>query len=144
MTGFSPSSEARAIAAAGLKAGLGGSAIVGFLLAGGFAFGGSEFSFHSIYVSIWIGGAAFIISSVIGTIAVLFCLLIFGLPLAGLARTHLEGASGVAVALTAAFFVSALLAGIYGSPESILIILAYAVPAAILYRREILLERIFE
>lgn len=86
-------------------------------------------------------GFILFLSISIGTIAIALCLTLFGLPIAYLLRDSLATGFGSTVAMLSAVIVSALVALLVSGGPAVLVILPYAIPAAIFFRREILLER---
>ena len=81
----------------------------------------------------------FPIAFIIGLIGVALCLAIFG-PITRMALTRwgLKGPAGAARVLAAAVMISSIPALLLGSLNAIAIILPFAVPAALFYRRELL------
>lgn len=93
-----------------------------------------------------LGGMAFAgiivvfpIAFIVGLIAVALCLALLG-PLArlALAKWGLDGSAGLARALSVATFVSVVPAILFDSVGALVFILPYAIPAAFLYRRELI------
>lgn len=91
-----------------------------------------------------LGGLAIGLGTLAGSIAVAVYLLIFGVPIALLFRHRLNGRLGVAIsiifaAIASAFAYVRFFDGLYEmSYEALAIVLAFAVPAALLYWRSVL------
>lgn len=142
LLGAPPSPEARAIAGAAIFSGVSGAAVLTAVVA------------FRIFASLegdplWslvLLALAFTLAFIGGTIATALMLLLAGAALARLSRSFLETRLGLVVAMGSAILVSLILglliAGSDGVSGASIVIMAYAIPAAILYRREILTERI--
>jgi len=86
------------------------------------------------------------ISFAVGGVAIALCLMLFGHPIAKLSTGFLESAEGMLICFASAFAALGVLSGavffaLGGSPLFFVLALPYAIPAAILFRSEILLER---
>lgn len=136
--GTSP--EFRAIASSALKA-----AIIGAVpIATIFALGSSlppyanDFALSRFLMLLSLSLA---IAFVAGAIATGLCLTLAGSFLARLMGQRLDTLTGFAIVLSAAIIASIGFAMPFDEPMLALVCLLFAVPAAILYRREVLLER---
>jgi len=140
-----PSPEARAIAAASIKSAPIGAAIIVILF---FVPLIGEVSLDQLFTSLWMVGFAWVIATFIGMIATGLCLLILGSVIARVSRAFLANSRGLALAIGSALGAIVLIGAILGWasgewPTILLLSMPYAVPAAVLYRREILLESAF-
>jgi len=141
-----PSPEARAITAASIKSAPIGAAIIVLLFFGTPLLG--EATLDQLLALWWMIGLAWVIATFIGVIATGLCLLLFGSVIARASRAFLASSAGLAFAVGGSLAVTLLIGGTLtlarGDWQAVLLVcLPYALPAAILYRREILLERAF-
>ncbi|MEE4339707.1 hypothetical protein, partial [Erythrobacter sp.] len=141
-----PSPEARAIAAASIKSAPIGAAIIVLLFFGAPLLG--EVSLDQLFASLWMIGLAWAIATFIGMIATGLCLLLFGSVIARVSRAFLATSGGLALAVSSSLGAVLLIGAIPGWASGdwqmvLLLCLPYALSAAILYRREILLESAF-
>lgn len=141
-----PPPEARAITVASIKSAPIGAAIIVLLFFGAPSLG--EATLDQLLASWWMIGLAWVIATFLGVIATGLCLLLFGSVIARASRAFLASSAGLALALFSSLAVTLLMGGAIamtgGEWQAVLLIcLPYALPAAILYRREILLESAF-
>lgn len=149
MRRFGSSPETRAIAPATLQAALLGAV----LLAASFLIARVIFA-HADPHDLWLASAllSLVFGFIFGGLGIGLALMLAGVPIARAAGEWLEGRSGMAIALAASL---ACTAGIYAltvekpfapTQEAIFpfVTLCFALPAALLYRRQVLLERGFE
>ena len=113
-------------------------------------FGGAfaSFSLEDILSFLVVGGAAIAVGSIGGTFVVAFYLVLFGLPVALLLGERIRTPAGLAIAmatgLSAAVVVSRWMWGMpsaSGKPavwEEAMVISCFVVPAAWLYRRQVI------
>ena len=146
MRRFGSSPETRAIAPAAIQSAAIGAILLSLLfLATGFDNDGDHN--FMIYFALVIG--ALVIGFVIGGIATGLVLMLAGVPIARLAGDRLERASGLGLALTVAaigiacFYIIAVGEPLTTPPQlaAIILPLCFALPAALLYRKQVLLER---
>jgi hypothetical protein len=140
--GFSPSSNLLAVFPASLKAALIGSTIVTFFATLSFGLPSVDLA-SDIFRLFGTVAFVFVICLFTSTIVITLLLMIFGLAIAYLARDVLTTATGSAIALASAVALSALVAILLGGLGGIIFVLPFSIPAAILFRREILLESTF-
>jgi len=141
-----PSPEARAITAASIKSAPIGAAIVALLFFGTPLLG--EATLDQLLALWWMIGLAWVIATFVGVIATGLCLLLFGSAIARISRAFLATLGGLAFAVGSAvgavLLIGAMLGLASGDWQTVLLLgVPYAVPAAVLYRREVLLERAF-
>lgn len=98
-------------------------------------------SIDSFVGNLTFAGFVFLIALVVGTIATALCLTIFGLPAAHLLQRSLATPTGATMAMLVAIVASAIVAFLISGGPAILVILPFSIPAAIYFRRDILLER---
>ncbi len=84
-----------------------------------------------------------------GTVATGICLMLCGWPLARLTRKSLASAEGIIIAISGALIVSAAILAIFDrsllfEPFAHMVLLGFAVPAALFYRDDILTERVLD
>ncbi len=140
---FGSSPETRAIAPATLQsAGLGA-----ILLASTFLFDGlttkADYGFI-LYAQLAV--LALIAGFIIGGLATGLALMIVGVPVARFAEDRLDGPAGMVMGIVSAAICVAVFNALSASNDEFLILAAacFALPASVLYRRQILLERAFE
>jgi len=138
-----PSPEARAITATTIKSAPIGAAIIALLFFKTPLIG--EATLNQLLALWWMIGLAWVIATFIGVIATGLCLLLFGSVIARASRAFLASSAGLALAVGSSLAVTLLIGGAItwtgGEWQAVLLVcLPYALPAAILYRREILLE----
>ena len=145
--GYAPSPEARAIAAASIRAGAWGASAVTLVFAV-MVIAADVPSFAEVLSGFLLFALLFALAFAAGTVLTGFMLLMLGAAIARLSRDWLASPGGLGLALVSALAASAafglLFAGVEGFSAPMLLALPYAVPAAIIYRQEILLERVFE
>lgn len=142
MRKFGSSPETRAIAPATLQAALLGA----ILLASTFLFYGLATRANyegTLYIGLAL--VALLAGFVFGGLATCLVLMVAGVPIARLAGDWLGSWHGVAVAIFSALFGAAAFGALVGRDELLTLTAAcFALPAALLYRRQILIERAFE
>jgi hypothetical protein len=86
----------------------------------------------------------FPIAFVVGVIAVAACLMTLGVPVSLTMGSRLESAEWFWIPLAFALTLSLVIGWISGDADFALLILPYAIPAAVIYRREVLSLRLNE
>ena len=142
MRRFGSSPETRAIAPATLQS----AAIGAILLASTFLFGGlmtqADYDFK-IYVQLAV--LALIAGFIFGGLATGMALMLAGVPVARITDVRLASRVGTALAIGTAVVGIAAFYAVAGSDEFLAMAAAcFALPAALLYRRQVLLERALE
>jgi hypothetical protein len=132
--------EWHAVASASLKGSLVGATLVSAFFSISIALP-SPYRDFDIAALLTFAPFIFIFAFIPGIIGTYLCLMLFGMPLASLSQARLDSLFGLGIAITGALIISTILAGLISSPHFVLVLIAYALPAAIYYRREILLER---
>ena len=149
MRRFGSSPETRAIAPATLQAAAAGAV----LLAATFLLDGlTTKAIYPLAVTLQLAGLAFVLGFVAGTLAIGLALMLAGAAIARVVGEQLEGGKGIAIALSPALVMSAALYVLmtddpfsaHAEPFVGVAAVCFAVPAALFYRRHVLLERAFE
>ena len=146
--GYAPSPEVRAITAATIRAAALGALVVTLAIIAIEIFAGRT-SVMEFAASVWGLVGIYAIAFVVGAVATGFALLLAGAAIARLSRAQIASPAGLVIAVASAVALSGLFGvGLSDHHDTrlwlALLALPYALPAAIMYRQEILLERAFD
>ena len=146
--GYAPSPETRAIAAATIRAAALGALVVTLIFTI-IIISSEGLSLTDLVYGIVMIGAIYAIAFVVGAVATGFALLLAGAAIARLSRAQIASPAGLVIAVASAVALSGLFGvGLSDHHDTrlwlALLALPYALPAAIMYRQEILLERAFD
>ena len=146
--GYAPSPETRAIAAATIRAAALGALVVTLIFTI-IIISSEGLSLTDLVDGIVMIGVMYAIAFVVGAVATGFALLLAGAAIARLSRAQIASPAGLVIAVASAVALSGLFGvGLSDHHDTrlwlALLALPYALPAAIMYRQEILLERAFD